>query len=96
MTFDPVVLNTTTPVDVKAALTLGVGRNYGAQYQGPGTLALRESDETTTPDLDQAYSRATAQDALRLTPKANEGIWCVVAGVPALQADGAQIVVWEE
>jgi hypothetical protein len=95
VTFPAVELDAVRPVDIVDELTLGVGRNYGAQYQGPGVVALRESDSAIVPDLDQAASYAKYA-ALRLTPKSGEGIWAWVSGCPARLAEGARIVVWEE
>ena len=95
MTFDPVELDTVRPVNLVDELTLSVGSNYGGQYQGPGVIALRESDSAVVPDIDQAASFAKYA-ALRFTPKSGEGIWAWVSGCPARLAEGARIVVWEE
>ena len=96
MTFNPVPLNSETAVDVVAVLSLSVGRNYGAQYQGPGAVSLRESDSTTRPDITEGAAYASATDALRLTPKVGEGIWVWATGTPQRLLTGAQFVVWEE
>ena len=96
MTFPPVPISSETAVDVVAALTLSIGRNYGAQYQGAGAVNLRESDSTTRPDITESAARATASDALRLTPKVGEGIWVWAIGTPQRLLEGARFVVWEE
>lgn len=95
-TLAPVAVSTTTPVDVVAERSLTIGARYGMQYQGVGALNIRESDSAATPAITATASRATAADALELTPRTGEGIWIWVASGPARIAEGSQVVLWEK
>lgn len=95
-TYAPVPVDTETPVDAVNALSLTVGQNYGAQYQGPGTLRIRESVSGTAPALTDSASSASPQDPMRFQPASGEGIWLWVTGVSERVADGAQVVIWDE
>ena len=73
MTFPSVPISSETAVDVVATLTLSVGRNYGAQYQGPGAVNLRESDSATRPDITESAARATSLRRLAPYPEGRRG-----------------------